>query len=102
MLVLSRADAGRAEKAKKAEEAKETEVTDRPDHHASQEPGGYEIRIRGRVSAAFQSAFEDLAVTVNPAETVLRGRGLDQSGLYGVLARVHELGLELIEIRRLP
>ncbi|MFI0481391.1 hypothetical protein [Actinomadura sp. 9N215] len=63
---------------------------------------GYEIRIRGRVSDTFQQAFEDLNVRVNPVETVVWGAGLDQGALYGVLETIESLGLELVEVRRLP
>lgn len=66
------------------------------------EAGGYEIRIRGRVSDSFLAAFEDLTVSVNPAETVVRGATLDQAALHGLLDRIHALGLELVEVRRLP
>ena len=66
------------------------------------ESGGYEIRIKGRVSDSFRIAFEDLTVTVNPVETVLRGADLDQAALYGVLERIQALGFELVEVRKLP
>lgn len=63
--------------------------------------GDYEIHIKGRVNESFHCAFEDLTLTVRPAETVLRGANLDQAALYGILDRIQALGLELIEIRRL-
>lgn len=63
---------------------------------------GYEIRIKGRISDAFQHAFEELNVQVNPAETVVWSPDLDQGALYGVLERIQALGLELVEVRRLP
>lgn len=63
--------------------------------------GDYEIHIKGRVNESFHCAFADLTMTVQPAETVLRGADLDQAALYGVLDRIQALGLELIEIRRL-
>ncbi|GIH95723.1 MULTISPECIES: hypothetical protein [Planobispora] len=63
---------------------------------------GYEIRIRGRVGESFQSLFEGLKVTLNPVETVVRGDDLDQAALYALLERIQTLGLELVEIRRLP
>jgi hypothetical protein len=34
--------------------------------------------------------------------TVLRGRLPDQAALLGILATIRLLGLELIEVRRLP
>jgi hypothetical protein len=64
--------------------------------------GDFEIRIKGRVGQTFRSAFEELTVTVNPPETVLHGAGLDQAALYGILDRIQALGLELVEVRRLP
>ncbi|OKI02109.1 hypothetical protein A6A06_13550 [Streptomyces sp. CB02923] len=67
-------------------------------------PGGgdFEIRVRGRVGAALASAFAELTVRPHPAETVLYGAGLDQAALYGILDRIQALGLELLEVRRLP
>ena len=40
--------------------------------------------------------------TSAPAETVLHGPVTDQAGLHGLLDRIQSLGLELIEVRRLP
>ncbi|MET9296984.1 hypothetical protein [Streptomyces sp. NPDC003077] len=64
--------------------------------------GDFEIRVRGRIGAALTSAFAELTVRLRPAETVLYGAGLDQAALYGVLDRIQALGLELLEVRRLP
>ena len=63
----------------------------------------YEIHIRGRIPPDQLEEFEDLrCVTVEPALTVLRGRIPDQAALLGAVIRVHSLGLELLEVRRLP
>jgi hypothetical protein len=64
--------------------------------------GDYEIRIKGRLSDSLLAAFEGLSATVRPVETVLHGPVPDQSSLYGLLDRIQSLGLELVEIRRLP
>ncbi|WP_338693885.1 hypothetical protein V2W30_04710 [Streptomyces sp. Q6] len=64
--------------------------------------GDFEIRIRGRIGEAFRSAFAELTVVLHPTETVLIGAGLDQAALYGILDRIQGLGLELLEVRRLP
>jgi hypothetical protein len=64
--------------------------------------GNYEIRIKGRLSDSVLAAFEGLSVTVEPVETVLHGPVPDQSSLHGLLDRIQTLGLELVEIRRLP
>ena len=64
--------------------------------------GSYEIRIKGRLSDSLVAAFEGLTATVEPVETVLHGPIQDQSSLHGLLDRIQSLGLELVEIRRLP
>ena len=42
-----------------------------------------------------------LSVSVEPAETVLSGTLADQTALFVLLVRIHELGLQLLEVRRL-
>lgn len=69
---------------------------------ARSQSGDYEIHVKGRVNESFRFAFEELTITVKPIGTVLRGVNLDQAALYGILDRIQALGLELIEIRRLP
>ena len=64
--------------------------------------GRYEIRIKGRLSDSLLAAFEGLTATVEPVETVLYGPVQDQASLHGLLDRIQSLGLELVEIRRLP
>ena len=67
-------------------------------------PGGglFAISIRGRVGDSLRTAFSPMQVTTLPGQTVLRGLLQDQAALYGVLARIQDLGLELDEVRRLP
>ena len=64
--------------------------------------GSYEIRVRGRLSDSLAAAFEGLHASVEPVETVLHGPVQDQAELYGLLDRIQSLGLELVEVRRLP
>jgi hypothetical protein len=64
--------------------------------------GDYEIRIKGRLSDSLLAAFKGLTATVEPVETVLYGPVQDQSTLHGLLEQIQSLGLELVEIRRLP
>jgi hypothetical protein len=63
-------------------------------------PTGYAIRIRGHLGATALSAFPALASLRHGADTVLSGL-LDQSALYGVLAEIEALGLDLVEVRQL-
>jgi hypothetical protein len=62
----------------------------------------YEIRIRGRVSPAVLETFDAMESDVEPVETILHGPVRDQAELHGLLHRLQSLGLELIEVRRLP
>ena len=63
-------------------------------------PARYLIRINGHLGATMLSAFPALAPQQHGAHTVLTGL-LDQSALYGVLAEIEALGLDLLEIRQL-
>ena len=47
-------------------------------------------------------SFEGMASELEPVETVLHGPVRDQAELHGLLDRIPALGLELIEVRRLP
>jgi hypothetical protein len=62
----------------------------------------YEFRIRGRLSEPLLARFEMLESEVERVETVLHGPIRDQAELHGIIDRVQSLGLELIEVRRLP
>lgn len=61
----------------------------------------YEIVVRGEAGPAVRSEFDDLVISVGDGETTLRGDLADQPAIYGVLARAQDLGLELVEVRRL-
>jgi hypothetical protein len=71
-------------------------------HHGRMDPGlaRYAIRINGHLGATLLSAFLPLASRQQGAHTVLTGL-LDRSALFGVLAEIEALGLELIEVRQL-
>lgn len=60
----------------------------------------YLIRVNGHLGATLLSAFPALASQQRGPETLLTGV-LDQAGLYGVLAEVEALGLQLLEVRQL-
>lgn len=60
----------------------------------------YMIRINGHLGATFLSAFPAMAWQRQGPETVLTGV-LDRPGLYGVLAEIEALGLDLLEIRQI-
>ena len=58
-----------------------------------------EIRVKGRIDKDWSDWFDDLTITHTPQdETVLTGDVVDQSALYGLLARLRDLGLSLISV----
>ena len=70
--------------------------------HPGPGPQRYQFRVRGRLGQLVCSAFAALQAHVEDGDTVLTGMLADQAALYGVLAEAEALGLELIEVRRLP
>jgi hypothetical protein len=61
----------------------------------------YEIRVKGVVDACWSAWFDGLLISSNDrAETTITGRVADQAALHGLLAKVRDLGLELLEVRR--
>ena len=63
-------------------------------------PALYTIRINGHLGAMMLSAFPAMVPQWHGAQTVLTGL-LDRSALYGVLAEIDALGLDLLEVRQL-
>ena len=63
-------------------------------------PAWYAIQIHGHLGDTMLSAFPAVVPQPHGADTVLTGL-LDRSGLYGVLAEIEALGLDLIEVRQL-
>jgi hypothetical protein len=63
-------------------------------------PALYTIRINGHLGATVLSAFPAMVSRQEDAHTVLTGL-LDRSALYGVLAEIEMLGLDIIELRQM-
>jgi hypothetical protein len=67
-----------------------------------QSPARYRIRIRGHLDPAWSSWFEGLTVTQKDDDTTeLVGTLVDQAALYGLLARLRDLGAILLAVERL-
>jgi len=60
----------------------------------------YEIRVQGVLDARWAAWFEDLQITSDGTDTVISGPVADQAALHGLLAKVRDLGLVLISVRR--
>lgn len=61
----------------------------------------YAIRIKGRLGPTALSAFPTMVCEIEGGETVLTGSLEDRSALFGVLAQIEALGLELLELRQI-
>ena len=62
----------------------------------------YEIRVRGHLGEVLLGGFPTMAAKQGPDYTVLSGALTDQAALHGVLSQIEALGLELLELRRVP
>jgi hypothetical protein len=60
-----------------------------------------QIIVRGVLSDTLLMAFPSLHAETQGGVTVLEGELADQSALFGVVAQIEALALELVEIRRL-
>ena len=62
-------------------------------------PGWYRIRVQGRLDPRWSSWFDGMSLTRGEdGSTVLRGPVGDQAALHGLLERVRDLGLTLLEV----
>jgi hypothetical protein len=61
----------------------------------------YSLRIRGHLGETCLAAFPEMVSQRCGNDSVLTGVLPDQSALFGVLAQIEALGLDLIEVRRL-
>ncbi|MGO9192331.1 MAG: hypothetical protein ACLP8X_28260 [Streptosporangiaceae bacterium] len=62
----------------------------------------YAITVRGVAGPWVRAAFDDVQVSVAGDTTVLRRAGTDQAALHGLLNRINNLGLEVIDVHREP
>jgi hypothetical protein len=62
----------------------------------------YRIVVRGELSDRYAVAFEGMHLEAKNGRTILTGEVVDQPHLFGILARVNSLGLELLSVQALP
>jgi monoterpene epsilon-lactone hydrolase len=70
------------------------------DEFMADDPVLYEIRVNGALGPTLLTAFPALVPQREGGETVLTGLLPDVSALYGVLAEIEALGLDLLEVRK--
>jgi hypothetical protein len=64
-------------------------------------PGLYTVRIKGRLGPTALSAFPAMVSQLNGGDTVLTGLLEDRAAVFGVVAQIEALGLELLELRQI-
>ena len=71
-------------------------------HDDPQQPGWYEIRLRGHLDARWAAWFDGMTLTrEGDGTTCIHGPVADQAALHGLLRRVRDLGLPLLSVTRL-
>jgi hypothetical protein len=65
-------------------------------------PTHYEIRVRGILDRHWSAWFDGLEISSDePGQTLIAGPVTDQAALYGLLAKIRDLNLPLLSVRRL-
>jgi hypothetical protein len=65
------------------------------------EPARYEIHVQGVLDPRWSAWFEGMQVTGDQSgQTTIAGPVTDQAALHGLLAKVRDLGLPLLSVRR--
>jgi hypothetical protein len=64
-------------------------------------PRGYNVLISGHLSEFMIRWFEGMDVTAMPdGNTLIIGKDLDQSALFGLLTSIRDLGMQLVLVAR--
>lgn len=72
------------------------------DEREFDKPAHYRIRVRGNLENKWSEWFNGFSITPQAnTETVLIGVVADQAALHGLLAKVRDLGIPLLEVKRL-
>jgi hypothetical protein len=67
--------------------------------HGYNEPGIYEIRIKGHLDDRWAAEFDGLTITrEGNGDTRLTGLVIDQAALHGLLKKVRDLGMPLVSV----
>ena len=61
----------------------------------------YRIRVKGCLDPKWSDWFEQMAITIQGGDTILRGPVADQAALHGLLIRIRDLNLTLLSIERI-
>lgn len=60
--------------------------------------GTYVITVRGVAGCRVRAAFDDVSLSAVGDTTVLRRAGTDQAALHGLLQKIRDLGLDVLDV----
>ena len=70
-----------------------------PPRATSGEPAGYQITVKGQLSADWCAWFDGMTITQDAdGTTLITGPVADQAALHGLLRKVRDLGLTLLAL----
>jgi hypothetical protein len=64
--------------------------------------GTYVITVRGVAGSWVRAAFDDVVMSAVGDTTVLRRAETDQAALHGLLRRIYDLGLDVLDVHLEP
>lgn len=70
------------------------------DEHEFDRSAAYKIRVKGQLDVTWSDWFCGFQIMPDEGETLLSGQAPDQSALYGVLAKLGEMGFTLLSVVR--
>ena len=59
----------------------------------------YQLRVRGVASDLLRVAFDDVTMSEQSGQTVMRTEWVDTAALFGLLGRIENMGLVLLEAK---
>jgi hypothetical protein len=73
------------------------------DRFRFEERGIYEIKVKGHFDDSWRRMFKDMKITCREDGTsLLMGFVPDQPALFSLIIKIHNLGITLISVNRIP
>jgi len=69
--------------------------------HKYHAPVHYRIKLKGQLDHGWSDWFEEMAISCEGGETILKGPVADQAALHGLLILIRDLNLTLLLLERI-
>jgi len=66
----------------------------------NESPSFYRIQVKGTLNESWSDWFDGFSVTQQEGKTLLVGQVIDQAALLGILAKINDLGLVILSVKR--